>query len=159
VRYILSHIAAIEIEIQASREVVFQVLTDFEAATSGSGTDSHVVSRDNDMLLVEFRTPVPVLFKLRRTFLTLERVTLHGSERIEFEEVKGPFAIRRERIVLEEGGEGTKMIYEAEFGLKGWALGWLLGVIAVRPKLKGAMRRHMKEMKETIEARARRGQI
>jgi len=52
----------------------------------------------------------------------------------------------------------TQLRYEAEFGLRGWVLGWLLGVLYVRPKLKKLMRGRLKQMKATIEARARESQ-
>jgi hypothetical protein len=148
--FIPIHISSIEIEVHAPRNLIFQRLTDFGTTVAGAEMSSQVLSRDGDRLLVEFKTPILVLFGIRKVFRTVEWVTPHKPEWIEFEEVEGPFAMRRERISLEEKDGNT-----CEFGVKGWVLGWLPGVLLVRPKLQGAVRKHMKEMKETVEALAR----
>ena len=154
-RFISIRLSSIEIQINAERRQVFQFITTFGAATSGAEMSSRVLSRDDGRLLVEFKTPVPILFGVRKVVRTVEWVTPHEPERVEFEEVEGPLAMRRESLILEEEGGGTRLRYEAELGVRGWVLGWLLGVLYVRPKLERAVREHLKEMRETIEVQAK----
>lgn len=151
-RYIPIHLAPIEIQIPAARSLVFRFITTFGTANSGSEMASRVISRENDSLLVEFNTSLSVLPGVRRVVRTVERVTLHEPELVEFEEVEGPLAMRRERLVLEEGGGETCLRYEADLGVRGWVPGWLLGVLFVRPKLRRAVREHMEQIREDIEA-------
>ncbi len=154
--FIPIRISSIEIQIHARRQMVFQSLTAFGTKTPGSETSSRVLSQVEGRLLVEFETSVPLLFGKRKVFRTVEWVTPHEPEMVEFEEAEGPFAIRRERLILEEEGKSTRLKYEAEFGMRGWILGWLLGILFIRPKLSHAVREHMTVLKETIEAQAQR---
>jgi hypothetical protein len=78
-------------------------------------------------------------------------VILNEPQSIDFEEVVGPFAVRKEHISLTEMSVGTHIIYEANIGLKGWVLGWLLGMLFVRPRLKYAVQEHFKKIKEIIK--------
>jgi hypothetical protein len=150
--YIPIRITSIEIEIRAPRHLVFPRLIDFGA--SGAEMSSRVLLREDDRLLVEFKTSLPLLFGWRRMFRTVEWVKPKEPEWVEFEEVEGPFTLRRECIILTEWGKSTRLRYEAEFGVKGWVLGWPVGMLLIRPKLQGAVRAHMRELKETIEAEA-----
>jgi hypothetical protein len=152
--FIRIRFSPIEVEIRAHRRLVFEAITAFGAAAPGAGPSSRILSRDDGRLLVEFKTSVPLFFRMRKVFRTVERVILQEPEQVEFEEVEGPLAMRRERIVLDEEDGGTRVRYEAELGVGGWALGWLLGVLFVRPKMTRAVREHLQEIKESIEAQA-----
>ncbi len=154
--FIPIRISSIEVLIHASRQMVFQSLIAFGAETPGSEPVSRVLSQDKGRLLVEFETPIPLLFEKRKMFRTVEWVTPREPEMVEFEEAEGPFAMRRERLILEEEGESTRLKYEAEFGMHGWVLGWLLGVLFIRRKLGHAVQEHMCILKETNEAQAQR---
>ncbi len=147
------YISPIEVKINADRRLVFRFITDFGTPASESGTSSRVLSREKNGLIVEFETEVPVLFGIRKMFRTVERVTLHEPEQVEFEEIKGPLAMRQERLILDKLGSGTCLRYEANFRMKGSALGWLLGLFFVRPKLKHAVQAHLMEIRETFETR------
>lgn len=150
-RFTTIHISSVKEQIVAPRGRIFEFMTDFGSETSVSETHSKVLSRDGEKLLVEFRTLVPVLFGLQKSFRTVEEVILHEPESIEFREIEGPLAMRRERIVLSEESDITQIQYDAEFRVKGWLLGWLLGVLFVRPRLKRAVKKHLKQIKATIE--------
>ena len=148
-----------EIEIQADRRLAFQVITAFGASAPGSEASTRVLSREGNRLLVEFRIPMPGLFGGRTVHCTVEYVALHEPDLIEFEGVAGPIPLLQCRFVLEERGACTRFRYESTFGVRGWVAGWLIGVLLVRPMLKRFMRQHMEEMKESIEARARRSKV
>ncbi|MCK4976372.1 MAG: SRPBCC family protein [Anaerolineales bacterium] len=151
VRLTTIQISAIKEQIAAPQSRIFEFLTDFGSDTAVSETHSTVLSRDGEKLLVEFKTAVPILFGLQKSFRTVEEVILHEPESIEFCEIQGPLAMRRERIALSEEAGVTHIQYNAEFRVKGWLLGWILGVLFVRPRLKRAVKEHFKEIKTTIE--------
>ncbi len=147
------HIPPIEVKINADRRLVFQFVTNFGTKASGSGVSSRVLSREENSLLVELETELPVLFGVRKMFRTVERVTLHEPEWVQFDEIEGSFAMRQERLILEETGANTCLRYEANFAVKGRVFGWLLGLLFARPKLKHAVQAHLMEIRETFETR------
>ncbi len=150
-RFIPIHMLPIEVQINANRGKVFQFITTFGASLSDVGASSEVLSREENRLLVEFKTPISMPFRKQKIFRTVERVILHEPESVDFEEVEGPFAMRRERIILQEEEGKTHLQYEADLGMKGWIFGWLLGMLFVRPRLKRAVQEHFRTIKETIE--------
>lgn len=145
-----------QMHIHADRRLVFQVLTAFGAAMQEVGASSRVLSQEDGRLLVEFHSQVRTLFGRSRDYRTVEYVTLHEPEQVEFDTVEGPLAMMHERFTLQDDAGCTILRYEGRFGLIGWLGGWILGVAYVRPLLNRFMRRHMMDMKETMEARARR---
>ncbi len=149
-------ISPFQVHIHADRRLVFQVLTGFGAAMQEAGASSKVLSQEDGRLLVEFHTPVRTLFGRSKDYRTVEYVTLHEPEQVEFDTVEGPLAMMHERFTLQDDGGCTLLRYDGKFGLIGWLGGWILGVVYVRPLLNRFMRRHMMDMKETMEARARR---
>lgn len=86
-------------------------------------------------------------------------MTLHEPEAIDFEGVEGPLALLRDRFVLEDAGGYTAFRYESTFGVKGGTLGWVVGRFYVKPLLARFMRQHVRQLKETIEERARRSRV
>ena len=70
------------IHIRADRRLAFQVLTAFD--TPAAAADSAT------RLLVEFHTEGPGLMGGRKVYRTVEWVTPHEPDRIEFEGVEGP---------------------------------------------------------------------
>ena len=149
----------LEVHIHADRRLAFQVITAFGAAGQEGEASSRVLSREEDRLLVEFQTPGPGLFGRRKVYRTVEWVTAIEPERVEFETVDGPLSMMRDRFILEEQGGCTLLRYESEFGINGWVAGWLLSVLYAKPRLKRLMGEHLREIKETIEARARRSRV
>ena len=145
-----------DVHVDADRRLAFQVITAFGASSQGDGPSSRVLSQEEDRVLVEFHVPGTGLFGQRKMYRTVEWVTPHEPERVEFDTVEGPLPMMRDRFILEEEGVCTHLRYESEFGVRGWAAGWLLGMLYVRPKLKRLMLDHLHEMKQTIEERASR---
>ncbi len=148
----------VEVEIKADRRLAFQVLTAF-GASQGSEGASRVLSKDGNQLLVEFKVPMGGPFGGRKIHCTVECVALREPELIEFEGVKGPLPLLKDRFVLEERGACTRFRYESTFGVRGWIPGWIVGMLYVRPMMKRFMRQHVEELKETIEARASRSKL
>ena len=152
------HLGPLETHIHADCRLAFQVLTAFGAA-QGSDASSKALSREGNRLLVEFHTPARGLLGRRMVYRTVEWVTLHEPEQVEFETVEGPLSMKRDSFTLVEQGGCTNLQYKSECGVKGWVAGWLLGVLYVRPAKKRLMREHLLEMKETIETRARSSRV
>ena len=146
----------VEIHIHADRRLAFQVITAFDTAAENDGPGSRVLSQEGNILLVEFNTPIRGLLGGRKVYRTVERVTLHEPEMIEFEGVEGPLPLLHDRFTMEQEEGCTLFRYESEFGVRGWVFGWIIGMLYVRPKLKRFIREHVEEMKQTIEARAER---
>ncbi len=123
----------------------------FGEANAGSEMSARILSRDGDSLLVEFKTQFSMLFGFKKKIRTVEQVTLNEPQSIDFEEAEGPFALRQEHITLSERDGETHIRYEANIGLKSWVLGWLFGILFVRPLLKRIILRHFNEIKEKLD--------
>ncbi len=143
----------VEVHVHADRRLAFQVLTAFGAKQEDGGS-SRVLRDDGDRKLVEFHTPIG-----KKTYRTVEWVTLREPEEIRFDGVEGPLALLRDRFVLADAGGCTLFRYESTIGIKGSLAGWLIGRLRVRPRLVRFMRAHGLELKETIEARAKRSHL
>lgn len=147
----------VEIHIHADRRLAFQVLTAF-GAKQPDGSSSRVLREEGDRKLVEFHSLIPTS-RGKKIYRTVEWVTLREPEGINFEGVEGPLDLLKDRFVLEDDGGCTRFRYESSFGMKGWVLGWLVGRFAVKPVLRRFMRDHVRGLKETIEARAKRSRV
>lgn len=148
-----------EIHIHADRRLAFEVITAFGANRQPAHGSSTVLERQGDLLLVEFHTPVRGPLGLHKVYRTVERVALHPPEAVEFEGVKGPIRLLRDRLFLVDEGGCTRLRYDSQIGL-GWGpIGWLVGRLLVQPVMQKFMRNHLAEMKETIEARAKKSRV
>ncbi len=148
-----------KVEIQADRRLVFQYLTAFGHVESGDNGTSRVLRDDGARKLVEFNTEIRDLIGRRRTVRTTEWVTLSAPEAIDFEAVSGPLAILRDRLELEEDGACTVLRYHSTIGVRGWIFGWIVAALVIRPMAERHARRHLLEIKEATEARARRSKV
>lgn len=151
-----------EVHVHADPRLAFQVITAFGASAQHAGGASSQVlekSENGNRLLVEFHTPAKNLLGRPKVYRTVEWVTLHEPEAVDFEGIEGMFPLLRDRMVLENEDGHTRLRYESTFGLWGGVLGSVFGRLAVRPKLEKFMREHLIEMKETIETRASRSRI
>lgn len=148
-----------EVHIHADRRLAFEVITAFGANSLPSHGRSTVLERQGDRLLVEFHTSVQGPLGRRKVYRTVERVALRPPEAVEFEGVEGPLRRLRDRLVFVEEGGCTRLRYESEIGL-GWGIiGWLVGRLLVQPMMQRFMRKHLVEMKETVEARAKKSRV
>ena len=148
-----------EVLVQADRRLVFQVLTAWGAASPDGRATSRVLKREGDRLYIEFHTPVRMLFGLKMVFRTLEWVTLEEPGLIDFETHKGAIPVLHCIWTLEEWGDCCRFKYDATFAAHGSVLGWVFGVLLLRPMMARMMREHLVELKGTIEARAARSRV
>jgi len=91
----------VEIHIHADRRLAFQVLTAFGTAQP-DGSASRVLRDEGHRKLVEFHSLIPTAAGGKKIYRTVEWVTLHEPEAIDFEGVEGPLALLRDRFVLED---------------------------------------------------------
>ena len=150
-----------EIHIRADRRLAFQVVTAFGADQGENGASSKVLKTEGDRMLVEFHTPVKMFFGITwvRVYRTVEWVTLHEPDQIDFSQVEGPLQLLEDRFLLEAVEGCTEFRYESTFGVRWSIFGWILGKLWLERCLKQHMRDHLKELQETIEARAKRSRV
>lgn len=154
-----------QIHIHADRRLAFQVLTAFGASGEEKGKPSSEVIEDGgDTKLVRFTSNVSLLGK-QMTYTSLENVRLVQPERIEFSLVPGKGIITgglkelEDKFTLTDNSGCTVLKYESAFGIRWSWSGWLVGKLIIAQIIKSHMRSHLKEVKETIEARARRSRV
>lgn len=148
----------VEIHIHADRRLAFQVVTAY-GARQPDGSSSEVLREEGGRKLVEFNTLMPTWRGGKKMYRTVEWVTHHEPQAVDFQGVEGPLEFLRDRFVFEDVGGCTMFRYESTFGLKRWILGWLMGRFYVKPILGAFMREHAYRLKETIEERARQSRI
>lgn len=150
------------VHVCADYRLAYQVLTAFGAKT-GDGSSSEVLSAQGNTKLIKFKTPVKLIWRTRE-LVTTERVTLDEPKTIDFELVTGQGYMRvfdsfRERFTLEEGRGCTRFTYESRFRSRGLPFAYPFAVLVLRPILASFMKRHLSELKHTIEARAERSKL
>lgn len=150
-----------EIHIRADRRLAFEVVSAFGATRENNGASTRVLQEDGNRLLVEFHTPVKMFFgiTMARVYCTVEWVTLHKPDQIDFSLVEGPLQLLEDRFLLEDVEGCTDFRYESTFGVRWSIFGWILGKVWFERCLKQHMRDHLTELRETIEARAKRSRI
>ena len=146
------------IRIDAPRELVFQMMSHFgRGRLPGNNSEaSRVVSREEDRLVVEFRTRAGFF-----TYTTLEEVTLYPPERIEFRHLAGPLAYAVEEFAFHAVTERrTELTHSGEFVWSRFPFfGRLGGLIYTRPVFERAIAAHMAQIKSAAEARAARSRV
>ncbi len=146
------------VHIRAPRELVFQMLSHFGRGRlpGDNNESSKVLSRDGNTLTVEFKTKA--LFK---TYTTVEQVTLHAPERIEFNHLSGPLAYAQEAFTFEQVSDThTRLTHSGEFIWSRFPLfGRFGGLIYTRPVFERTIRLHLAQVKEAAEARAARSRV
>lgn len=149
-----------EILIQADRCLSFEVVAAFRSPDVNPVPTIRVLEHRSPghQLVAEFSTPVSLPFDMSRTLKTVELVTFLEPGRIEFElvEPSGILRLLEDRFILDDIDGWTRFRYESRFGIGGWIFGWILGKLVFEAMFKQHMRTHLEDLRETIEARARR---
>ena len=148
-----------QVQIHADRRLVFQYLTAFGVGGRDGGDSSNVLKDEGNRKLVEFHLQVPGLFGGTKRVRTVEWVTLNEPESIDFEGVVGPLPLLRDRFELEDDGGCTVLRYRSTIGAHGWVFGWPVAMLIARPMVRRHMRAHLADVKERVEARARRSRV
>jgi hypothetical protein len=147
-----------EILIRADHRLAFEVIAAFRSPNTNPVNTIRVLNRwdEENRLLAEFSSPVPLPFGMSSTLRTVEYVTFYEPSRIDFElaEPTGLLCLLQDRFSFEAVEGGTRFRYESRFGVAGWVFGWILGQLVFKLMFKRHMRTHVAELRETIEARA-----
>lgn len=109
------------IEIAASREVVFDVISTpyLGRITRAMADKIEVVERGSDMVLAAHRTPV----RAGVVATTLETVRFERPSRVDFRLVRGPVPHVVEHFLLHPSDGGTTLEYGGEMGADLWVAG------------------------------------
>lgn len=149
-----------EILIQADRRLSYEVVTAFRSPNAKPNPSIRVLERrdSTNQVVAEFSTPVWLPFGKSRVLKTVELVTFLEPGRVEFElvEPNGLLRLLEDRFVLDDIDGWTRFRYESRFGIGGWIFGWILGKLVFEAMFRKHMRQHLEELREMIEARARR---
>ena len=148
-----------EVRVQADRRLAFQVLTAWGAAGPDGRPNATVLEKTGDRVLCEFHTPVKAFFGLEWVYRTVEWVTVKEPERIQFEAIRAPLPVLLCLWSLDQWDECCVFKYDATIALHGSLLGWIFGILFIRPMFKRMMREHLVELKTTIETRAARSRV
>jgi|TARA_Y100000310_G_scaffold143162_1_gene142580 hypothetical protein len=146
-----------DILIDAPRELVFQMMTAFDAGPMPGDTNesSKVISRDDDSQIVEFKSRVGFI-----TYTSVEKVTLDAPERITFNHLSGPLNYACDEFILDDRDGQTLLTHHGEII---WSripfFGWFGTVLYTRPMFNRVAARHMELIKTAAEARAARSHV
>ena len=140
----------IEVEIDAPRELVFEIL---EAPYAGRARAEgvEVLDRGEDMVVASHLSKVHFY-----TARTIEVIAFERPERIRFRHLHGPVPHAVEAFELREEGGRTSLRYGGELGIDFFALGRLAGRRWVVPQWEGVVSAHLEDLRERAEARAER---
>ena len=129
--------------IRAPRELVFQMLSAMgQGQLPGPQADrAKLLSRQDNRLIVEFHTSVG-----RRSYRTVEEVTLYPPERITFSH-------------LEDHPQGTLLRYQGQFDYRFPLFGWFIAHLYIKPRYNRLIRDHLAHLKAAAEARAARSHV
>ena len=152
-------LAPVEVHINADRRLVFQYLTAFGAHGPDGERTSVVLEDQGARKLVEFTSHVKGLLGRTRRVTTVEWVTLNDPEAIDFEGLRGPLPLLRDRLELDDHGSCTVLRYRSTIGAHGGILGWPVAKWYAKPIVARHMREHLGAVKEAIEARAHRSML
>ena len=145
------------VRINASCEMVFQKMSSFgRGRLAGDNNESSkIISREDNTLIVEFRTKAGPF-----TFTTTEQVTLETPNRITFRHLDGPLHYVWEEFVFNDVDGDTELVHNGEFvWLNVPIVGWLGGLIYTKPMFERVIRKHMAQIKVSCEARAARSHV
>jgi hypothetical protein len=137
--------------VHAPRKVVFEVVA----------ADGRVVERRSETELVVERT-IALRRRARaalrrRAAETLQLVTLHAPERIEYRSLEGPVHRIEQSVTLSEPAPGaTRMTYRGHFWTRGGPLGWVLGRARAKRSIDRAVTAHLQHHKGIAERQAAR---
>ena len=110
-------------------------------------------------MLVEFPNQVKGFFGHQCAVTIVEWVTLYEPEAIEFEGVKGPLPVLRDRFELDEHGGCTVLRYRSTIGAHGWIFEWPVARWYAKPIVAKHMREHLAEIKEFVEVRSQKSEL
>ncbi len=120
----------IEFQIQAPRELVFDVIAAPYLGTMPASLEGkiEILERSDQMVLAAHRTPVG-----GAVATTVETVRFERPSAVHFRLVRGPVPLVLEAFLLDDDGEETSLRYRGELHTDLWGLGrWWGGLVARR---------------------------
>jgi hypothetical protein len=148
----LHELGPIEVRIEASRDLVFELISAPYLGGPPGDSGVHVLATSDDLVVAAHETKVHFY-----TARTVEAVQFQRPERVDFKLLTGPVPHAVEYFALEETGGATDLRYGGEVGIDFFFLGRLAGRYWVRGQWERAVREHLEEIKERAEALADRG--
>jgi hypothetical protein len=139
----------IAFQIEAPRDLVFEVITAPYRGRAPSGSEIDVLARNDELVVAAHHTKVHFY-----TARTVEIVELEPPRRVGFRHLAGPVPHAIERFELDESGGGTELGYTGEVGIDFFVLGRLAARRWVRPQWERAVREHLETVKDSAEQRA-----
>jgi hypothetical protein len=148
----LHELGPIEVRIEASRDLVFELISAPYLGGAAGDSGVHVLATGDDLVVAAHDTKVHFY-----TARTVEAVHFERPERVDFKLLTGPIPHAVEYFALEEMGGATELRYGGEVGIDFFFLGRLAGRYWVRRQWERAVREHLEEIRGRAEALADRG--
>jgi hypothetical protein len=139
----------ITFEIEAPRELVFEIISAPYVGRGPSDSGIDVLARSDGLVVAAHHTKVHFY-----TARTVEIVEFEPPRRVGFRHLAGPVPYAVEQFEFDESGGGTELRYTGEVGVDFFVLGRLAARHWVRPQWERAVREHLEDVKGSAEQRA-----
>ena len=139
----------ITFQIEAPRDLVFEIITAPYTGRAPSDSGIDVLARSDELVVAAHHTQVHFY-----TARTVEIVEFEPPRRVGFRHLAGPVPYAVEQFELDESGGRTELRYTGEVGIDFFVLGRLAARHWVRPQWERAVREHLEGVKGSAEQRA-----
>jgi hypothetical protein len=143
----------ITIEIDAPRELVFEIIGAPYLGRTPGGSGIEVLARSETLVVAAHQTKVH-FYSAR----TVEAIEFEPPARVGFRHLTGPVPHAVEEFALAESASGTLLRYAGEVGIDFFFLGRIAGRVWVRPQWERTVREHLDDLKRRAELRAQRAE-
>lgn len=143
----------IEIQIAASRDMVFEMISAPYLGRTPGASGIEVLAKSEDLAVAIHHTKVH-FYNAR----TVEVIEFEAPARVGFRHLTGPVPHAVEQFTLEEANGVTELRYGGEVGIDFFFLGRIAGRYWVRSQWERAVREHLEDLKKRAELRAVRRQ-
>ena len=139
----------ITFQIEAPRDLVFEIITAPYTGRAPSDSGIDVLARSDELVVAAHHTQVHFY-----TARTVEIVVFEPPRRVGFRHLAGPVPYAVEQFELDESDGRTELHYTGEVGIDFFVLGRLAARHWVRPQWERAVREHLERVKGSAEQRA-----
>ena len=139
----------ITFEIEAPRELVFEIISAPYVGRGPSDSGIDVLARSDGLVVAAHHTKVHFY-----TARTVEIVEFEPPRGVGFRHLAGPVPYAVEQFEFDESGGATELRYTGEVGVDFFVLGRLAARHWVRPQWERAVREHLEDVKGSAEQRA-----
>ncbi len=85
----------------------------------------------------------------RFRYTTVELIDL-GGDSLRFKHLRGPFLPCEESIQVEAAAVGCRLVHTGRFSMRGGLVGWLFGLLLVRPAFEEHVRQHLQQTRQEL---------